>query len=369
MSERPKLDWQVPTTEWDRYRSWHEDAPARVPASLGLSVENAMLAWIDADGYEQVEHLVDRLVEAAGRTPERLAENKTTSELTAAESNEKTRVSVRVESDAREEFAGYVRSETSYHLGEALALALREHREGGRAARLERKLERIADDASTLLEDVGADEDVRSKPTVERRTMAIASQLDEQFTGDELDRAIGEVAGTSDPTLRRYRERVLDHLDYAEHPQTEDLYLPAETAEEYRDDEGAALPTEKRAFDDLTRVEKVESIQAELIRQAVERGVTGHAMRLESGGAGVRGLLGPTPTDRTLRSLMDAAAADAGFRTDTKGGTKRVLVDLEAVRKESLFGLAGVGEAPLFAHAEDAAVDGSVAMSGGGAGD
>lgn len=105
----------------------------------------------------------------------------------------------------------------------ALARAIRQRRSVGRARRLVDKLDRVIDDAEALLAEVGGDGDLS---LCEKRTIAICHRLGDEFTQDELEDAIAAGPGGSPPTLRRYTDRVLKHLDVVEHPRKAGLYVP-----------------------------------------------------------------------------------------------------------------------------------------------
>ena len=139
MRDTSKLDWMVPVDEWDQFRRHVESQFGVAEGYLGREAELAMEQYIDADGYARVETLVDRLVSAAGRSPDHASE-KIKSDLA---SQEPTRIGIRVGTILKEEFCAYVDEHTDYNYGVALARALNVYRDGGRSRRVEDKLDRV----------------------------------------------------------------------------------------------------------------------------------------------------------------------------------------------------------------------------------
>ncbi|ESP87623.1 hypothetical protein K933_13137, partial [Candidatus Halobonum tyrrellensis G22] len=151
MSDAVKVQWKVPAETWDRFREFVQDEYGRIDRCLGREVEFAMREYADADGGQRVEDLVDRLVQAAGRTPGEAYE-----EVTGSDSEETVRPNVRVNEGVVEQFriTADKRDQERYY-GGALTRALRVRMEGGRYGRLERKLDRVVDDAESILSQIG----------------------------------------------------------------------------------------------------------------------------------------------------------------------------------------------------------------------
>jgi len=145
MSDRTCLDWRVPKAEWEQFREYVENEPGRLSGSLGRGAEAAMKEYTNTDAGATVEEQIDRLITAAGRTPEKPFKEKKT-QLADAET---TRVMVRVDPAVKDDFRDTVGAEESF--GVAFARAIRNYREGGRTARLERKLDRVLDDVDEAL--------------------------------------------------------------------------------------------------------------------------------------------------------------------------------------------------------------------------
>ena len=206
MSDRVRVDWKVPESEWNHFRNYVRSEYGSLEGYLGREVENAMREYALTDGYERVEQLVDRLVQAAGRTLGDYSEEKRN-----RFNGDTTRVTARVDPLVKDSFRDRADDDTGSY-GRVLAKALRAYREGGRAARLEDKLERIVDDAESMLETVRDDESGTSMGKKERQTIAICSDLPSPFNRDQLEEKIKQHAGSSDYYLEEYTEQVVDRL-------------------------------------------------------------------------------------------------------------------------------------------------------------
>ncbi|GGM52939.1 hypothetical protein [Haloarcula argentinensis] len=239
MRDTSKLDWMVPADEWDQFRRHVEFKFGTVAGYLGREAELAMKQYIDADGYARVETLVDRLVSAAGRSPDHASE-KIKSDLA---SQEPTRIGIRVGTILKEEFCAYVDEHTDHNYGVALARALNVYRDGGRSRRVEDKLDRVVDDAESMLGELNDDSD-DSLSSVQRKTIAICHDVGESFTDEVLNESIHNIAAegpkASDPTLEKYRDLVVNRLDYERHPNNEELWISRDQAEEISPDETPA---------------------------------------------------------------------------------------------------------------------------------
>jgi len=314
MRDTAKLDWQVPTDEWQQFREYVEDKFGGLEGYLGREAEAAMREYADADGYAAVEDRVDRLVNAAGRTPSDPFKEKNSSRL---HQQSTTRVTVRVDEWVKDRFREAA-SKSADTFGVAFARAIQVRRDGGRAGRLERKLDRVIDDAEGMLTFIDEDTDEGGLSKVDRNTIVICHRLapdsDAQFTDDELNAEIHEIAGrgqrASDPTLERYRELVIDRLNYEPHPGAaanpstdQTVWVPAHVAEEDAPD---GVPVEvRRPTDQLDHDDRVRRIQLVLGRRAGNR---------SSGKVSVRAteiqedVLDDAVTRSTTLSLMEHAA-------------------------------------------------------------
>lgn len=328
----PKVGWRVPTDEWERFLAYVRERHGETEGRVGREVRRAMREWIDADEFAAVEQEVNRLVRAAGRTPAALAEKKRGSDHPASE--ETTLVQTRTPRDLKEEFAATAR-EQGERPGVYLARALRERRAGGRGRRVLAKLDRVSDDAEALLAEVDSEGD-GDMSLRERRTVAICRRLEGEFPEDELEAAIGAVAGDSAPTLREYRERVLDRLEYVEHPHNAELYVPEDTARaiaEGTDAPGPDAPAvERKPYPKLAREEKVHGVRVASVRQAAR-----NDGRAQLDAAAVRTeVFDAQPSEGHARDLMRVAGQAEGFEFGKRHGKDRLWVDLRDVTDDDL---------------------------------
>lgn len=334
MTSRSKVDWRVPATEWEAFEDFIHEKYGEIEGYVGREVESAMREWVDMDRGSDAEKTLDRLVRAAGRRPADLEGKKPPSSDRFVDADT-TRVSCYVHSDVRAGFTSVV-DETDDRLGVALARALSEYRQGGRDARLEQKLERIADDAEDLLSEISDDADPEAGlPIREKRTVAICNRLGPSFTEDDLDEAIASVAGDSQATLEHYRERVIDRLGCAQHPNNPRVYIPRQEAERIAEEFGLPGPDapaiDRKPYRDLSREEKVEGLRLELARKAHSR----------NGSASVTvskvhdGIFDGKGSKDHIRGLMDEAAEYHGYSMERSAtsGKEYITVNLDAVSR------------------------------------
>lgn len=331
MSDRPQLDWFVPSDEWDRFLRYVERKKGETEGYVGREVERAIREWLDRDEFAAVEDMIDRLVQAAGRTPENLAQKKRSVDHPGGE--ETTRVYVYVEEDLKEAFARDAR-DAGENPGTYLARALRARREGGRSRRVEEKLGRVLDDAEALLSEVDPEGD--GMPLRERRAIAICGRLGTQFTREDLDEAIAAVAGDSPPTLRDYRKRVLDRLDHAAHPANADLFVPEDRAREIASETDSpaidAPAIDRKDYPDLSREEKGRGLRIALAREAAR-----NDGRYRFDAEDVRrDVFDGYPSEGHVRGLMDLAANAEGFERTRTHGKEWLQVDLRDVTDEEV---------------------------------
>ncbi|WP_232819752.1 hypothetical protein [Haloprofundus halophilus] len=322
MTVRPKVDWRVPSDEWDAFIDFVHGEHGEIQGYVSREVERAMLEWVDGDDYAPVEDLVDQLVRAAGHTPANLTEKKPVT--VPPDGEETTRVSCRVDGEVKNNFAAFVKETSDDRLGVALARALRQRCDGGRARRVREKMERVANDAETLL----ADDGIMLR---ERRTVRICRRLGEQFTQDDLEDAIAAVAGDSAPTIRDYTEKVLARLEYVEHPRNGDLFISKDDAEDIATDLGAPSPDapaiDRKPYDSLSRTEKVRGVRIELARDAQTNGgksqMNATTVR--------RDIFEDRPSPGHVQDLLRLAGDADGFDVVTRHGKERLRVDLSDV--------------------------------------
>ncbi|SEH60658.1 hypothetical protein SAMN05192561_11225 [Halopenitus malekzadehii] len=345
MRDTVMVDWQVPADEWESFREYVEKKFDGLEGYLGREAEAAMREYADADGYGDVEDRVDRLVNAAGRTPDPFKE-KNSSRL---HQQSTTRVTVRVDEWVKDEFRKAA-NESEDTFGVAFARAIQVRRDGGRAGRLERKLDRVIDDAEGMLTFIDEDTEEGGLSKVDRNTIVICQRLapstDDQFTDDELNAEIHEIAGrgrrASGPTLERYRDLVIERLGYEPHPGVEanpskdqTVWVPEHVADEIAPD---GVPVEvRRPVDQLEREQRVRRIRLVLGRRAGNRSSGKVSVRAAEIQADV---LEDAVTRSTTLSLMEEAALSIpGIEISRSRTNASLRVDLQQL---------GEGEPELF---------------------
>lgn len=323
MYDRIRLDWRVPAEEWERFRRHVEDEYGSLGGYLGREAEAAMQEYADADGYAGIEERIDRLVEAAGRRPGAASKEKK-SDLANADT---TRVTVKVESEVKDEFRA-VADQSENTFGVEFARAIRAYRDGGRAARLERKLDRVLDDAAGLLAETTDSDSDESLSLVERKTIAIANELGEEFTDDELVDAIVDVAEVdSDPSIEKYRSRVTEKKDVEPHPNASHLWIPAEKASRL----SPGQPKEcRQPVDQLDRQGRVRRIQMAIGRRAASR--NNGRVRVETPDIRDHVLDGEVTKSTTL-DLMRSAARPVGIDVDDSTRPAALKVNLDILQE------------------------------------
>jgi hypothetical protein len=329
--DRTPVDWRVPTAEWHAFIDYVREEFGGVEGYLGRETEMAMREYCDEDRYSEVEETVDRLVEAAGRRPSDHHAGEKISQLDTAE---KTRVQVRVDDHIKDEFRE-VASQADDPYGVELARALSEYRDGGRAGRLERKLDRVAEDAEDLLGELDKSERDSGPGAVQRRTITICNRLGDQFTGDELVEEISSVVSSapraSEQTLEKYRELVTGRLDVEPHPVVEKnpaadadrLWVPAEVAEQNAPDglpRAVRVPVWQVDHEGLVR-----RVQLEAGRRAAEKPSGSVSLPLSELRQEVfDGELSASD----VREILTAATLREGYQFDESGDSAELKVDI-----------------------------------------
>jgi hypothetical protein len=337
--DRDPLDWSVSSSEWERFCEYVHSEFGRLDGYLGREVERAMREYADQDDYADLEDRVNQLVEAAGRSPERGWKQKTSS----LDADDTTRVQVRVEPEIIDAFREVVDAGDDTY-GVALAKAIRVYRDGGRAARLERKLDRVLDDATAVLEEINPDESTDGLTAKQRKVITICTRLDDQFTDDELIAEIDDVAGhadrASDPTREKYRELVTDRLDVERHPNAPHVWILADEVEEIVPSD---VPVEcKRPASSLDREELVARIRYAAGRRAAE--TPSGSVRIGSTTI-LEDVLDEAVARKTALNLIEEAAFVPGFEADRSPDRVSLDVDLSALRDA---GSAGDADSELF---------------------
>jgi hypothetical protein len=326
MRDLVMLDWMTPERPWTVFCHTVESEHGSLEGYLGRKVTDAMDEFAEADGYERVEDLVDRLVQAAGRTPGEVPKEKNpaSSDLSQLPT---TRVTVRVDRDVKERFKAAAEESAYDSYGVALGRALQLYCEGGRAARLEGKLDRVVDDAESLLAelDSSADDDTLGK--VDRNVIQICNRLTEEFTDAELNSEIHDVAGNgprvSDPTLEKYRDLVTERLGVERHPSAETVWVPSHKASQYAPD---GLPDVcRRPVQNLDREQRTRRLRLALGCRAARQG-NGYA-RTDSTEIGID-VFDDNLTKATVLSIMNEAALEDGYELDKSTTPTTLTVDL-----------------------------------------
>lgn len=340
MTDSVMLDWRVPASEWELFREYVEDKYGKLRGYLGTEAELAMRQYTDNDGYNDVEKRVDELVRAAGRTPETVLTNET---APLAE-QETTRVTARVDSAVKQEFQKVADQNYDESYGVVFASAINSQRSGGRAARLERKLDRILDDAKGLLSALNESAD-KSLSRREERTLIICNRLPEKFTDEALQQEIRDVAGPT--VIDDYRELVMEHRDVEPHPgierkpdsDPERLWIPADEAERLRPDGEPAVC--RRPVEFLDRGDRVRRLKLELGRRAAERT---HGKATVTTTTVASEIFDGEVSGPSAGELMEEAAFAPGYHYDDSGQSTKLRADLNVVKKHDTDLLAEIVE-------------------------
>ncbi|MDL0127100.1 hypothetical protein [Halobacterium salinarum] len=333
MYDHTALDWLVPSQEWDRFCRFVEESNGSLDGYLGDAVEDAMAEYAHIDEYAAIEERVDKLVTAAGRRPGDGFKEKNSGLLEDWADTDKTRVTVKIERDVKAKFRE-VASDSNHAFGVEFARAIRTYRNGGRCDRVERKLDRVLDDATNLLSeavDDGGDEESESMSLAERKTVSIIDDLNEQgivdqFTDDDLRASIERAADvSSEPSIEKYRSRVTDRLEMERHPNAPHIWVTHGYADQISNGEPQVI---RQSTDRLDRDERVRRIRLAVGRAAAAR--SSGNVRVESTTLQDAVLDGDVSRQTTL-SLMRAATLPAGITVDDDVSPKALDVDMGMV--------------------------------------
>lgn len=329
-----KLNWSVPAEEWKRFERYVEYKHGKTKGYIGREAELAMQEYAETDDWAGVEDLVDRLVQAAGRSVGG-AKRKNNS-LDVGADGESTRAYCRVSKDVKEEFTAHVK-QTDKRLGMAFAHACQLRREGGRPDRVEDKLERVVDDAEAMLkvenENADAGESMGKK---ERQTVQVCRDVQQKLEedgsedsdtiplkyveGSIVDLLCDESTDPSNHYLPVYTEEVKERMGYVTKPGAPGLLIKEELVD----------PTpayEQKEYGDLSRDERVEAVRVHVGRQARENG----GLRQKSVERIREDLFENTPTKNTVKNYVEMAAKAGGFSLQQKHGKKRLKCKLSEV--------------------------------------
>ncbi|MFB9804110.1 hypothetical protein ACFFQF_00810 [Haladaptatus pallidirubidus] len=209
------------------------------------------------------------------------------------------------------------------------ARAIQQYRDGGRAQRLENKLDRVLDDCESLLSELDESEGGSSGLSAkERRTMIISNRLGKTgFTRSELEAEVSDVAAhsgqASEPTIEDYLKRVVDRKGFVEHPNNPDVWMQPEAAESLAPE---GVPTVCwRNVDYLDRAERVRRIKIALGRKAATSG-TG---RTRATSTKIReDILDEKVSRASTLELMNEVALEDGYSFDDSGQAATICVDV-----------------------------------------
>lgn len=346
-----KVNWSVPVEEWDRFRNFVEFKHGKIKGHIGREAERAMREYAEFDEYAGVEDLVDRLVQAAGRSAGGAKRNNNSLDVGA--DGPSTRARCRVSKDVKERFASHV-DQTDLRLGIAFAHALQIRREGGRAERLEDKLERVVEDAESLLKiENDSAEAGESMGKKERQTVQICNQIQQQYVPDGIE-------GYPNEFPRVWIEQIIEDMFAERSGNVENYYIP-EYLEEVKERLGYVTkpgapkilvndelvdPTpayETKEYDQLNKTERVEAVNVHLGRQARENG----GLRQQSVQSIREHLFENQPRKETVKNYVREAGSVAGFSVRQKHGKLRLMCDLEEVTDEELLEYIQNGEAAV----------------------
>lgn len=316
---RVPLNWKRPP-EWGTFLDTVEDRHGATSPYAGFAIERA---WREYDNRHRSEDLADRLLDAVGSGATNTREKNSPRRSVGTGDG---RTTVRVRSSIKEDMADYA-TECDVPKYEVLRSVVCWYLDGGLVGLLTEKLETAVPEADRLLSDLEASTG-ETIGAVDRRTVKLCRRLTgagEEFHRDDFRDALADIEGVSDSEYCRdeYLPRILDRLNYEQHPNVSDVFLPAELARQYADNPDAPA-VDRKPYGDLSTDERVEGIQIELAREANRRGRRTHAFRADD----VRNVFDGTPSKRKARDLMDKAARADGFGTDAKGGGKRLRVNL-----------------------------------------
>lgn len=124
----------------------------------------------------------------------------------------------------------------------------------------------------------------------------------------------------SEPTIREYTGRVLDRMEYTNHPKNADLFIPKSDARQIAD---GKAPCEFKPYDDLSRDEKINRLRIALVRKSAINDGQG---QYDAATARIDVFEGKA-SDSHVRKQMGLAAEADGFELRKPGGTERLGVD------------------------------------------
>lgn len=278
-----------------------------------------MKEYAEVDRYAAVEDRVDQLLPAGADTSDGIQTKK--------KDSEKHRVTARVHPDTKAAFKRAVDDDDRFNsYGAALAHAVSVYHDGGRASRLEDKLDRVLESVEdgSVEAAAGTDADSTEEPSpeygygiddlpkrsdVKKRLANICDELPEGgFLDSELVEAVKSEGIQSEKQIREeYRPTVTDLLNVERHPSNPDLWIPEDDAKELVGDTPGVC---NRAVSDLSRDEKVRRIKLEVGVRTMKGNkptnkVSGDDIKYE--------ILDNEVGDATVRELVSGVCDAPGF--------------------------------------------------------
>lgn len=333
-----KLNWSVPAEEWERFERYVEYKHGKTKGYIGREAELAMQEYAETDDWAGVEDLVDRLVQAAGRSAG--GEKRKNNSLDVGADGESTRAYCRVSKDVKEEFSAHVK-QTDKRLGIAFAHACQLRREGGRPDRVQDKLERVVEDAEALLGTQADTQDSNSMGKKERQTVQVINYVRDEHLreGDDLpdvfpkwwvEDAIEELMcdRQTDPEqyyIPTYMDEVKDRLGYVTNPDAKAQLIREENV-------GKVPAFERKSYSELSTEERIEAIHIDLGRRAREndglRQFTVEDVRKHT--------FDGKPRKSAVKTFVERAGEHGGYSTRVRHGKLRLKCKLEEVADEQL---------------------------------
>lgn len=255
MSDRVKINWNVPRDYYDRFLTWvAEKHGAREPYAT-YEIDEAVRELFDADAGAGAESTLRAWKEAAGHTLENDREKENAGRDAAGDGDPETalpgdvpdgptvEVTRRIHPDLKERVTTWTREinaarddrESKIYPGQVLAIALEERRGGGRQQRIADLADQLDDVVRNALQGSTA------KDVGERKRDWLAAELRdrEQFSTREFGAALEAMpfrGGDTEHMREKHLQPVLDRIGYVEDPRFIDkprsVYVAAERAEE-----------------------------------------------------------------------------------------------------------------------------------------
>ncbi|REA00228.1 hypothetical protein DEQ92_20470 [Haloferax sp. Atlit-6N] len=266
-----QLSLRVPEDDVAAYEETIIEKYGQKRPYTGTELERELRAYLEMDGLADIESDIDRLIRAAGRRPSDGFEKE--KPISRDPNDGPTRiVNYRVNEETRDAFMARVEKDGMTSAGRMIGVLMRTYADGGTVGRIRERLDRVLDDAESLLSSIDESDSDEGLTKNQLKIRRICQRMGEEFTDDELVEAIDDIAGrhdhASEPTRQKYREIVVDRLDVEPHPNVPYIWIPAEKAAEF----APGVPREcRKPPESLDRTEKVRRIKLATGRRAGER--------------------------------------------------------------------------------------------------